>query len=525
MFKKNKKNTKYNAPKNNSRTIKTDGMDFGVYTPVKNKKTPTKKSKSMNKGVVLPVYMLFFVLCCIYIIGCAYGFVTKNIVDYDTVKLGVIDTPKSVQGVIIRDEIVYSSDADGVISYEVADNEKVKKNTVVCTIKDEAVVKSLEDELNEIDESIMKIQAEREDISIYSDDIKQDNSEIQGLIDDNAMDYGKGNFGSIYELKNNIQKKMDARNELLLTENKGTLTDLVSQRNQQLTKLNENISRITVEEGGIISYYIDKMEDKYTVAGLPNFTKEDTKVTNSTVSSFKSSVNEGSPAFKLVKNNTWYIASYVPGEYTKEWEKGNLIKIYAKDSLGVTHELVAEIHELLGAENDSERYTVLKITKDLIDFIGDRSISFDIERATEGYKIPNSAIVEETLLTIPLDYVNTDELYVTKSDNTQVSIILSDKNTENNLAYVPVQLGILNVGDTIKKPFTNDTFVIKDVVNTKGVYVVNTGYAEFKRIYAEDSVSNNTHTVLDTVKNSNINIYDRIMTDTENIQREQKVYE
>ncbi len=38
------------------------------------------------------------------------------------------------RGVIVRDEKVYNTTVDGVISYDVADGEKVKPNTEVCSI-------------------------------------------------------------------------------------------------------------------------------------------------------------------------------------------------------------------------------------------------------------------------------------------------------------------------------------------------------------------------------------------------------
>ncbi|MGN1318143.1 MAG: HlyD family efflux transporter periplasmic adaptor subunit [Lachnospirales bacterium] len=526
MFNNKNNKSKYNTTKNSKQaTTNTSNSVYGIYSNgVSQSKKKTNKKISYNNSGVLPICMLFFVLCVIYILGCAYGFVTKKIANYDVVQLGVIDTPKTCQGVIVRDEKVYTANADGVISYEVADNQKVKKNTEVCTIKDEEIVKNLESELAEIDKNIIDLQSEREDISIYSEDIAQDNKEIQTLIDDNAMDYAKSNFGNIYELKNNIQKKMDARNELLLTENNGSLTEYVTKRNQQLQKLNNNISKIAVEEGGIVSFNIDSLEDKYTIASLASLTEKQTKVTNSSVSSFKTNVKNGDAAFKLVKSNEWYIACYIKGEYTADWEKGNFVFIYAKDSLGKTHELSSEIYELTGASNDSERYCVLKIRKDMADFINDRSITFDVEKATSGYKIPNSAIVEETLMKVPADFVNIEESYVTKPDGTKINVVISDKNENENLVYILVQLGVLNVGDSIKKPFTNDTFTIKEVVNTKGVYVVNSGYAQFKRIYMDNSVSNSTHTILDVAKNTNVSIYDRISTNADNIKREEKVY-
>ena len=523
MFNRKSKKSKYNTTNNYSFVKDSveyfDGLYSGYSSVPKPKKVQPKKS---NRGVVT-VYFLFFILVSIYILGCGYGFITKKVVNYDVVQMGVIDTPKTVQGVIVRDEKVYKTSAAGVINYEVADNERVKKNTEVCTIKDAEAVKALEDELNTINEKIIKLQAERSDISVYSDDVKNDNREIQSLIDDNAMDYAKQNFGNIYELKNVIQKKMDTRNDLLLTENKGTMTDLVTQRNEQLTKLNNNISKISVEEGGIVSYSIDGYEDKYTIAGLGGYSEKDTKITASASNTFMTEVESGTPAFKLVKSNAWYIACYIPSEYVKDWEEGRSVFIYAKDSLDVTHELPALIYDLNGSETDKERYCVLKITKDMEDFIDDRSITFDTEKSTSGYKIPNSAIMEETLLKIPYSYVNVEDNYVTKQDGTKVTVIVSDKDEDNDIAYVPVQLGVLNVNDTIVSS-SGQTFKIEDVLNTKGIYVMNTGYAEFKRIYTEGSVSNNTHTILDVGNNPNIFIYDRIVTDTESVKREEKVY-
>ena len=106
---------------------------------------------------------------------------------------------------------MYNTDKAGIISYNVADNEKVKKGTVVCSIKDEAVVAQMQKSLDDINEQIMKIQSERKDISVYSDDIKKYNSQIKDLIDENALDYAYLKLGKIYELENTVQKELDTK--------------------------------------------------------------------------------------------------------------------------------------------------------------------------------------------------------------------------------------------------------------------------------------------------------------------------
>lgn len=148
-------------------------------------------------------------------------------------------------------------------------------------------------------------------------------------------------------------------------------------------------------------------------------------------------------------------------------------------------------------------------------------------KTKKGYKVPNSSIVDETLLQIPSDYITENNTVnkVSGSNTKEIQVVVSSVDKEKKVSYVPVQLGILNVGDEIQKPNSSNKYKIENVVNSNGIYVVNSGIAEFKIVSLDDSVSNSTHTILDIGKNPNINIYDRIMTDTENVTKEEKVFE
>ncbi len=147
-----------------------------------------KSVSAKRNSVALPIFIFFIVLCFIYIIGSSVNFLTKKIVNYDVLSYGTIDTPKSASALVIRNEKVYNTDKTGVISYNIADNEKVKKGTVVCSVKDEAVVAQMQASLDDINEQIMKIQSERKDISVYSEDIKKYNLQMKDIIDESALD-------------------------------------------------------------------------------------------------------------------------------------------------------------------------------------------------------------------------------------------------------------------------------------------------------------------------------------------------
>ena len=482
---------------------------------------------SSRNSKAIPIYIFIFALVLVQVIGYSVSRVTKGNVNYDTVQYGTIDSPNVIQGVIVRDEKVYNTTVDGVISYDVADGEKVKPNTEVCSIKDQAAVASMESDLEKIDNDIMDVQDKRDDISIYSDDINKDNQQIKKIVDDSAINFATLNLEDVYELKTNIEKELSERNQLLLSENQGALTDLVTKRKAQEEKLNQSISKVSTNESGIVSYDVIGDEDKYTLETMKSLKKKNTLATTSSDSGFKTSVKANSPVFKIIKSNTWYIAAYISEDYTKNWKTGNVVNIYAKDDNGVSYTLPATINTLSTVKDGKEKYVILSITKNMLEFVGDRSISFETQKSKKGYKVPNSSIVDETLLQIPSDYITENNTVnkVSGSNTKEIQVVVSSVDKEKNVSYVPVQLGILNVGDEIQKPNSSNKYKIENVVNSNGIYVVNSGIAEFKIVSLDDSVSNSTHTILDIGKNPNINIYDRIMTDTENVTKEEKVFE
>jgi hypothetical protein len=427
--------------------------------------------------------------------------------------------------VIVRDEEVYTTPASGVISYEVTDNDRVKKGTAVCTVKDEESVLSMEENLDEINEKIFDMQQEREDISIYSEDISKANEQIKLLVDNAAFDFAGGDISSIYELRNNVQKKLDNRNQMLLTENKGALTELVSQREAAESEIAKNTTTITANEGGVVSYYTDGLEATYKTDSMEDLTKEQTEEEDKTESGFRNSVNENDPVFKLVTSNMWYIAAYMPNEEVADWEEGDHKDLYAKDSSGEEYVLDAVVDSLV--DKGVEKLVILKVTKDMESFINSRSISFETSMPKTGYKVANSAIVEETSLQIPADYVEGDNIVYKVENGTaqKTEINISGRDDEAGVVYITLNLNQLIVGDVLQKPDdSTQKYTISDTMTIKGIFVMNSGIAEFKKINTQNALSNSTHTVLDVALNKNIQIYDRVITDTSNIQKQQKVY-
>ena len=131
----------------------------------------------------------------------------------------------------------------------------------------------------------------RDDISIYSDDINKDNQQIKKIVDDSAINFATLNLEDVYELKTNIEKELSERNQLLLSENQGALTDLVTKRKAQEEKLNQSISKVSTNESGIVSYDVIGDEDKYTLETMKSLTKKNTLATTSSDSGLQISAD------------------------------------------------------------------------------------------------------------------------------------------------------------------------------------------------------------------------------------------
>lgn len=146
----NTRNVFDNQERNYSKNTKNTRTKQHKKTTPKPKRTrnyiPIINLSSRNSKAI-PIYIFIFALVLVQVIGYSVSRVTKGKVNYDTVQYGTIDSPNVIQGVIVRDEKVYNTTVDGVISYDVADGEKVKPNTEVCSIKDQAAVAFMESDL------------------------------------------------------------------------------------------------------------------------------------------------------------------------------------------------------------------------------------------------------------------------------------------------------------------------------------------------------------------------------------------
>ena len=135
------------------------------------KRPANVKKKKNNKNYRIGTLLLFIVLS-IYLSGYLVKLINRPSISIETLNYGTIDVPATLRGIIVRDEVVINSSIDGQAEYYYSENDRVAKNTVICSVKNTGTTDVIESEIKKIDKSILEAQKSREDFSLFKDDIK-----------------------------------------------------------------------------------------------------------------------------------------------------------------------------------------------------------------------------------------------------------------------------------------------------------------------------------------------------------------
>ena len=392
-----------------------------------------------------------------------------------------------------------------------------KKNSLVCVIEDKKANDDLMDELSQVNNNIIDVQKKRIDMSIFKNDIKKANDNLKDIVDKNmfVLSQAKNNkkINGVLDL---IEKNLEIRNQILLTENRGEIKEMDDEKNELEKKIKNNICNLNSEDAGLVSYFIDGLENNFLLDKLDSLTFENINIkAQAKEINNNSFVNAGENIFKVVEDNNWYIACRVKNKYIKDLKESDWKIIYLKQDNNFV-EVEFMIYKIL-AKNKSESILILKSDKFMHDFVDVRNIKFKLEDSKKhGYKILNKSIATKNLFKIKKEFIYKDEsYYVIKKagENNKVKVKIYDED-EN---YFYVESDEVKIKDVlVKENDKKDKFVINDVKKIRGVYLANNGIAEFKKINFDGDLKND-FVVLDEKLNPEIKIYDMIVLNAENI--------
>lgn len=499
-------------------------------------KTATKKNKQhivkkmpAPKGSYKVFTVMIFLFFTIYLCGYIWAFLNRPSVPVEMVTYGSIESASALKGLVVREEYVVTSDRAGMPVYNFSENEKVPKGETICVIKDEETSSAIEDKIDNIDKDILKSLQKRSDLSIFQEDVSRIESNITQLISAYNGKFMNENIMDIASLKNQIAAEMNQRTEIWLTENIEGVSNLSEEKNQYQQQLADSISTIKAEKSGLLSFQIDGQEDVLTPENLDAI--EEKQVSAQITPKYLSktgAVEQNEVMFKIVTSNKWYIVSYLPPEVVSGWQEGELKYLYT--TINEEEKRFPVTVQTLSI-NEKEARVVFSATQDILSVIGLRNISFRVQSTSlEGIKIPNNAIIEKTVLKIPINYIvdNEGEQGVYKVVNGKrefITLQLTRYSTIEGFGYVVQDFSNLKVGDTVIEPTEENpnTYAISEVETMKGVFVGNSSIAKFTAITIIGQ--NEEYTIVSPGSSSyELQAYDTIVSDAKNIGENQTLY-
>ncbi len=487
------------------------------------KATPPRKSRRGGKK-----YRTFtvFVFSCllIYLLGYSIVFFNRPSVALETVDYGTIDVPTTLRGLIIRQEQVVTSPRAGQPEYFFLEGERMKKNALVCTVKDAQQAPVIESEIAKLDESIVEAQKQREDFSIFKEDLDNIQKNMDMLVDSNITKFIGGNVSELYSFVDQLNTQMNLRNQIWLTENSKSTAALSEEKAAYETQLAGSISQVYTDSSGIFSLRIDHFEDIATPEARNAIDRNQVEMQVQPEYISKSlAVEEGDPLFKVITSNQWYLVSFIPKDIAAQWETG--------DKLQITSTINEEIKQVdmtveSMTQNDTDVYVVFASNENILDFADARTIDFYVEENIySGFKIPNEAIVEKNFIKIPNDYVveSLDGSNVIKREGDTDKLIAIDiASSDEDNVYILQDFGTLKIGDTLVSEGENPTtYMLSEVKTYQGVYVANSSMASFTVV--EPLGSNADYTIVSAESQYGLKIYDKIVSDAKTVEESETV--
>ena len=187
-----------------------------------------------------------------------------------------------------------------------------------------------------------------------------------------------------------------------------------------------------------------------------------------------------------------------------------------------------------------EQYLQLDFNNSMVRFAGERylDIQFLIDD-TSGLKIPSSSITKKDFFIIPEAYVmkggsdDADGFMVESFDeegySTQKFVTPTFYSITDGMVYIDPNQGsftsnesYMKAGDRIIVPNSNEMFQVGNTAELEGVYCINQGYTQFKKIKV--LYSNEEYTIVEEGTPFGLTIYDRIVLNAEAVKEDQVIY-
>ncbi|MCR5278832.1 MAG: hypothetical protein K6E19_05255 [Lachnospiraceae bacterium] len=417
-----------------------------------------KNNKRINLGTVIFAVIFVYVVICVIISS-----KSQNIKGYQ-VKTGSLSENRIYNGIALRKETVVTSGDSGYISYFIREGERVAYNNLIYCIDETGKFSDLIGKDPTSDNSLTKdeLSSLRQDIKLFSKNFNE-----RAFTD--ARSFEGRMVGSLAQIENRM------------------IIDDISNINSGHS--NDIIDYCRAKSPGIALYY----QDGYEIFLPSDLSEEDFNEENyERTSVFNDDLVEaGGFVYKYVFDENWSIVVLVPNDEVEKITSSDYVEVLFSKTGTSSWGKVTLINTF-----EENSLIQLSFTNSMITFCKDRFVEVELMlEEDKGLKIPNSAIANKSFYLIDKDFVtlgdNSSNYGVLRKeytdDGSNVRFVEINIAKEDELEYY-VDTSSLNYGDVIIRPGadsdsnTLNTFVVGKQGSLIGVYNINKGYADFKRI-------------------------------------------
>lgn len=479
-----------------------------------------KKSKKIVKyRKPLNIANVFFGAILVYMIIYLYMFLTSTHISGYEVIAGSLATNKQFTGLVLRTEEVFHANTAGYVDYYAAESAKVSNSTIVYSVDESGRMSEyLEEHSDELSLSTENYNTLKSDISSFSNN------------------YNEKDFSKVYHFHDTMNGNiLELSNQTLLS---------------QMESLSEEMAgafqRVYAEKSGIVEYYIDG----YEAVTPENITPEMFDESSYAPTNLRSVdlISPGDPVYKLVTDENWSLIIPMTDDQIDEiafeekiGENGEPVK---KERSVIQVKFLKDNTKSWGyisvLNTNGQQYLQLDFNNSMVRFASERYLDVQIMLDnTSGLKIPTSSITTKEFYVIPEKYVvkcgkdNKDGFNVESYDENGNSITRAVNPTfysiVDGMVYVDPNQGsftenepYIKAGDRILALDSNDSFQVGNTAELDGVYCINQGYTEFRKIKA--LYANEEYTIVEQGTTFGLTIFDRIVLNADAVEEEQVIY-
>ena len=477
-----------------------------------------KRGRAINRSTTF-VAGLFFIFVLVYLLRTLFTFFNTPEIPVSMVRMGSVDAPVVVEGIIIRDETVYTAARDGVVHFYVNYYDRVRPGTVVASIQNLQEADGIQRSISQVELDLIRLQEVRGNLSAADPAIQRINGQISNMVDQRLSRHIQFNMSEVYSLRDAIVQNVNMRNQIIVAENlnANVRAELGVNHQMLMNQLDANRLNVTVGGGGIIVPTVDGFEEQLTFQNMYYLNQNMTRQ-NIDFSQFlpRREVEYGDGIFKVVNSNIWYIAAHIPNDLVEDMNTRDTVTLYIE---GQREPLSVQVHNM--EPGFQETFVIFRSTRYMHNFFDTRSIFFrTTDTVQDGLRIANTAITEEEHLIIPLSAIHEgdeDQLYVIRVIGYEdIKVPISSVSMQDDyFAFVlSKEHEILSAGNTLRERGKPDSTRIITEQPLTGVFRVNNGIATFATIYIrpEDPVGG-VYTIINPALNPSLRLYDHIVTD------------